>query len=253
MLGYKEWTNITKPLTDDIISHGCSQFRPLTEEIIAEVHSASRSEYDESDFENMLRLHKIHSIPKSDVVHAYTINSDYLKEAMDERINGKQIHPEFRKFVRDLDATIDPHSSKENLKLYSGLRLSPIAQHGAWHPSMSHRELNLRKFTSASTKMSTAEQFARSDAQTFHHESDHHGIILPNAKHIIRFNIPTGFTGIASVMDQSKNPNEFEFLMSRDHKFNVVARPHEIKTGIVRYVWDAYPIEMSPHHYDKFE
>lgn len=170
---------------------------------------------------------------------------DHYKRGDQQSINGVKHH------VAEIDSDLIHVHAKNDLVLYSGFGASPMARSGEWHPTRTSKVVHLPAYTSTSTNLETAVRFTVPDTHTQHIESDHHGLILPNARHVVKINVPEGTNGIASVRNVSTNMHENEFLLARGHSIVLHHRPTAIHNEYRNpvYVWhaDVFSKNPSPH------
>lgn len=137
------------------------------------------------------------------------------------------------------------------VKLFTGVKHSPATLAGLeWNSSRPKKIVHFPAFTSTSTDIDTAARFSDQDLNTHHHESDHHGIILPGARHIIELNFPDKIHATISMNSISAAWHEDEILLGRGHEFILHPRPTMLTTGGYSspvYVWKADPGMKLPY------
>lgn len=146
-------------------------------------------------------------------------------------------------FINDIQRRLSgtTNLNGDAIHLYSGLPRSPVGLAGfEWNSTRKKKLLNLPAFTSSTSDPHVAANFTNVDVDSIHHESDHHGVILPNSRHILRMEFSGNIKDAMSVSHISKNPHEREVLLGRQHQFELNPRPTQY-SGLVNpiYVWHA--------------
>lgn len=140
-----------------------------------------------------------------------------------------------------------PHA----VKLFTGVKYSPAKLAGfEWNSSRAKKIVHFPAFTSTTTDIDTAARFSDIDQTTTHHESDHHGIILPGARHIIELNFPQKIHAAISMSKVSAAWHEDEILLGRGHEVILHPRPTLLTTGGYStpvYVWKSEPGMKLPY------
>lgn len=197
--------------------------------------------------------HYEHSLASpSDSIKAYT---SHLSGAINPALlnhyhSGNPEHiRSVKHHIEEIDNDLKHTTAKSDLILYSGLPESPIAKNGEWNHSRTSKIVHLPAYTSTSTNVHTATRFTGIDEQTKHLDSDHHGLILPNARHIVRISVPKGTTGVASARNFSTNTNENEFIMARGHSVEIHHRPTLLNKSYKDpvYMWHAHVFGYHPN------
>jgi len=85
------------------------------------------------------------------------------------------------------------------------------------------------------------------DSKTKHHESDHHGIVLPNARHILEMHFDHNIRRAVSLKNHSYSPEEDEVLLGRNYMFELHPRPKQILREYNHpvYIWEAHQGAMD--------
>lgn len=188
---------------------------------------------------------EIHTLFKHPTPHpslvAYTKDSSKHNAALwSNHTNSVDIEPELLDHIKNIDSSV-PIEHVDSLTVFTGLPASPISgMYGDWHPDKKLKTFHNPAFTSASTDINTAYRFTKPDQKTIHHEDDHHGIVLPNAKHILRIDFSGGNHQLCSTQQFSRvDRRENEILLGRGYEVNVHARPTMIGQNTVNpvYLW----------------
>jgi ADP-ribosyltransferase exoenzyme len=217
------------------------------------------SEVYQGDFVNYLTTKQSHKTihdslrvnrPSKHLI-TYTKDSSHLNQALwDNHVNNHALTPTQLDAVSDIESNLLHRDGVNGLKLYSGLPMSPIADiYGPWSADKQLKTFHNPAFTSTSTDINTAFRFSTSDKETMHHDSDHHGIVLPNARHIIEISMPKGIHELASTAHFSQvDLSENEVLLGRGYMFNIHHRPTQIGHNPLNpvYLWHAHEAEVNP-------
>ncbi len=162
------------------------------------------------------------------------------------------IPAKFKRHIDNINSVLKPSTTVGHLKLYTGLQTSP-ADLGAmeWNSTRPIKLMHLPAFTSTTTNFNVAARFSIPVGKTQHHESDHHGIILPNSRHILELNFHDNIHQAGSIMNHSAAPHEEEILLGPNHSFELHPRPTKIQgyTDDPLYVWKAISrgVDTSPY------
>lgn len=211
---------------------------------LTEVYRASDLEFNRNTEEDSARMHDLLSIPKISHSSNHYLGSGsidinhhlWANHLHDSPVPGHILH-----HVKAIDSDMKP-TTEGNFRLYSGLPKSPAHISAMeWNSTRPKKLIRVPSYTSTSTNFDTAIMFTEPDAETPHHESDHHGIVLPNARHIIELNFHGKIHNAASMKAHS-GANEEEILLGRDHQFELHPRPtliHDADYYDPVYVWKA--------------
>lgn len=218
--------------------------RPLTE-----VYQGKESDFDIDESEAS-RIHSLLEIPKinNSVDHYTGSGSVDINNAMWEHWkNETPIPNHIQSHINKINSVLKPETSIPGFKLYSGVRESPIVAAGVeWNSTRPKKILHLPAFTSATTNFNTAAFFTDVDETSVHHASDHHGIVLPNSRHVIQFNFGNTIKNAASLVKHSGAAHEEEVLLGGGHVFELHPRPtHVGGFDDPLYVWKA---TKGPRH-----
>ena len=160
-----------------------------------------------------------------------------------------QIPLHIKNHINNIESILKPKTELENAKLYTGVPISPATTAGIeWNSSRPVKFLKFPAFTSASSNFKSAAKFTNIDRTSLHHESDHHGIIKPNARHVIELNFNGHIRNAVSLYGHGNDFDEREILLGRDHEFELHTRPKLIDDYYDQpvYVWKATPGLLRP-------
>lgn len=159
----------------------------------------------------------------------------------DAYVNQRSIPDDVQNHIDNIKSILHPRTSVNNLKLYTGVKESPAKTAGfEWNSTRPIKLITFPTFTSTTTSYDMASDFSKVDTETVHHESDHHGIIHSNAKHIIELTFPTEIHHAASMINHSNSPHEEEILLGPIHTFELNPRPTLVRSHAWNeYVWKA--------------
>lgn len=220
----------------------------LSKASIDEVYFGSASQFGSED-SDAKHIHSLLEIPKprsSSVVDSLSYYGDIgsvdINHHMWENyLHGSAMSDNIKSHVDNIKSVMLPSTDIDHLKLYTGVKTSPAAIAGVeWNSTRPIKLLHLPAFTSTSTNFDVAIRFTDPDNTTIHHESDHHGIILPNARHIIELNFYGSIPHAMSMINHDGASHEEEVLLGPNHSFELHPRPNKIdgyKDPI--YVWKA--------------
>jgi hypothetical protein len=156
-----------------------------------------------------------------------------------------------KEHIRAIDADIPVHHIDANIPMFTGVATSPATTAGMqWNSTRPIKLITLPAYTSATTHINTAIRFASNDDKSQHHESDHHGIILPNAKHIIQLHLKLGqkhqLTSAKNFSQVDRNENEI--ILGRHYDFELHPRPEQVGRDPLTpvYLWHAHAGHISP-------
>lgn len=211
---------------------------------LTEVHHVDEKDFDMNSDEDQDRIHQLLSIPNinESTYHYIGPGSIVINHHLwHEHLHDLPIPTHIKQHVKSIDSILIPKTEGQ-FKLYSGLQMSPAHLSGMeWNSTRPKKLIHVPSYLSTSTDMNIAEMFTNPDEETQHHESDHHGIILPNARHIIELNFKNGIHDAASLKKHSDS-NENEVLLGRGHQFELHPRPTLITNSEYTdpvYVWKA--------------
>lgn len=226
-----------------VLIAGLSKNRSLDE-----VYQGNRRQFISDDVESQ-KLHDLLTIdiPKSSsaahsIKHYSGSGYDQInKHLWDNHVLGNEIPSDIKSHVENIKSVLVPETTVSNAKLYTGVKISPASVAGfEWNSTRPVKLLNLPAFTSTSTNFDVVSRFANFDNVSLHHESDHHGVIEPGAKHIIELNFPEKLHDAVSMLNHSNSPHEEEVLLGPNHTFELHPRPTKIEgTFAPTYVWKA--------------
>lgn len=148
---------------------------------------------------------------------------------------------------KDISNCLNLVRDNKDIKLYSGLQVSPAHLSAfKWNPTKERKLLHFPSFVSTTTQLGVAIGFARPDGSTTHYDSDHHGHIFDNARHVVELNFNGGATELGSVRHIA-NPSEHEVLMGHGHTFELHHRPTLLNPGSYSpvYMWHAHNGEVN--------
>lgn len=211
---------------------------------LKEVHHVDLKDFDVNSEEQAERMHDALTIPKIDHFVGHYLGSgsvDINQVLWNHHLSESPIPNHILRHIKSIDSHMKDRT-EGNFRLYSGLPRSPAHISAIeWNSTRPKKLIHVPSYISTTTDMDTAIHFTREDSDTKHHESDHHGIILPNARHIIELNFLGHIKNAASMKDHS-GANEDEILLGRDHQFELHPRPTLIKNSGYSdpiYVWKA--------------
>ena len=208
----------------------------LSKASIDEVYFGSASQFETSDSDAEL-IHSLLEIPKprsSSVVDSLSYYGDIgsidINHHMWENyLHSSTIPDDIKSHVDNIKSVLLPSTDIDHLKLYTGVKTSPAAIAGIeWNSTRPIKLLHFPAFTSTSTNFDVATRFTYPDVTTTHHESDHHGIILPNARHIIELNFHGSIQHAMSMINHGGASHEEEVLLGPNHSFEIHPRPTKI-------------------------
>jgi hypothetical protein len=225
-------------------------------EQLSEVYSSSIEAHRISDADQA-EIHAKYNHPNASVdLKRYTRESYPINNALwNHHVNGTEIHPLHKDQIRAIDRDIPIHHTDSDIPLFTGVKTSPantaVVQ---WNSTRPIKLITLPAYTSATTHINTAIRFSSNDNETLHHESDHHGIILPNAKHIIQLHLKLGMNHqLTSAKNFSQvDRNENEIILGRHYDFELHPRPDQIGHNPLNpvYLWHAHSGHSSPFRSD---
>lgn len=201
----------------------------------------------DSTEENTHTIHRLND--PSDSIIEYTGGlSTHLNKALLDHYATNQ-DSQYLSHVKHIDSDLSNTVAHHDFVVYSGLPKSPLSRDGTWDSEIKSRNMTLNAYTSASTDIEEAAKFTSPDMDTIHVESNHHGKILPAARHVLQIHVKTGLRGIASIRHVSTNAHEKEFLLARGHTFELHHRPTEIIGAYAHpvYVWHATMFSYRPN------
>lgn len=221
--------------------------------IVNEVYSGKASDFATDETEAQ-KIHDALTIPtpkNSRVAYSLSHYSgsgyDHINSSLwHNYLHGSEVPNDVKSHTDNIKSVLLPETKINNLKLYTGVKVSPAATAGVeWNSTRPVKILHLPAFTSTSTNFDVAEQFTEPDMESVHHESDHHGVIEPGATHILQLNFPNTIHHAASMMDHGVGHEE-EVLLGPNHRFELHPRPTKIDRshGPV-YVWKATSIGVN--------
>lgn len=176
-------------------------------------------------------IHDVLKIPSSNPSLHHYLGEDGSREINDSLrknwLHETPIPDHIKDHIKSIDGALHQYVPlSDSLKLYSGLPESPVTTAGfEWNSTRSKKLIHLPAFTSSSTSPLKSLEFANLDNHSVHHESDHHGVILPKSRHVLQMEFDGGIHDAASVLDHSRNPHEKEVLLGRGHEFILHPRP----------------------------
>lgn len=221
------------------------------QETLTEVYHGEIAHHEISN-DDQMSIHKTFEHPNPHpILRKYSAGSFAINSALWERhINETYPSEKILNDIKSLDATLPVHNLQKNLVVYSGVERSPAYLAGMeWNSTRSKKILTLPAFTSTSTSISKSIGFANRDEITAHHDSDHHGIILPNSKHILAMHLVAGRPyQLTSMRKISNAPYENEILLDRHMNFELHPRPEQIghNPNNPVYLWHAHNGDSSP-------
>lgn len=208
----------------------------LSRHSIEEVYSGSVSDF-QTDDSNAEHIHQLLEIPKpksSRVAHSLNhygaTGSETINHYMWENyLHGSPIPSDVHEHIRNIKSVLIPEKVIDHLdhfKLYTGVQISPVATAGLeWNSTRPIKLLHLPAFTSTTTNFDVATRFTSRDRIAQHHESDHHGVILPGARHILELNFYGSIPDAASMIKHVGAKHEEEVLLGPNHTFELHPRP----------------------------
>jgi hypothetical protein len=214
---------------------------------INEVFSGNSSDYDISDTDagkihNLLKIHKQHNRISHSIDHYCGSGSVDINHHMwENHVNGSAIPEHIKSHINNIKSALIPSTNIDHIRLFTGIRQSPVTTAGfEWNSSRPIKHLHLPSFTSTSTNFDVASSFTHIDSESVHHESDHHGIVLPHARHVLELNFHGEIPNAASMVGHSGASHEEEVLLGPNHKFELNPRPTLVQHyDDPVYVWKA--------------
>lgn len=226
-------------------------FAGLSCQHLLEVYSSSPSDYYQPFKDKGDEIHTVLQIPNdSDVeslksLHHYTTDEGHQeinKSLWDNYIHGTDIPANVNHHVENIKSILNK-TTNEPTTLFTGVNISPATLAGMeWNSSRPKKLITFPAFTSTSTDMFIAHAFADRDMISTHHESDHHGEIKAESRHILQLEFPNGVHHAASTVNHSNHDIEKEVLLTPGHSFELHPRPTKIIHPNSRdpyYVWKA--------------
>lgn len=212
-----------------------------------EVYSLPHSDFYMPDDEQDM-VHSSLKIPKgnSSLDHFGGAGSTEINNALWENYkHSTSIPNHIASHIAAIHSILHAHVDlKSPIKLYTGLPKSPAAIAGMeWNSTRPKKILHLPAFTSTTTDLDIAHRFTDPDEETQHHESDHHGIILPNSRHILQLNFNHQIKNAASIYEHVGNKHEKEILLGPRHEFELNPRPTHLVDPYSEhptYLWVAH-------------
>jgi hypothetical protein len=208
---------------------------------------SANSQHDGDAIHAALEISKINK----HVDHYLGSGSKSINNALwEHHIHGTDIPMHIISHVRGIESVLHTNIQANGVRLYSGLRQSPVTSAGIeWNSTRPKKLIHLPAFTSTSTDFDTATLFTDEDHDTIHHESDHHGIIESGARHIIQLNFGNKISSIASLKKHSSS-SENEVILGRGHEFFLNPRPTKIEDDGFHspvYLWNTEPgVRVKP-------
>jgi hypothetical protein len=194
---------------------------------------------------------KLHEAAKPDsmrddhvkALNNYTNDSKAQNSALIKFDNGSEISGSKKEEIHRTDAALEPHKTKADMTLYTGVKRSP-ARH--FTRGQDEVEVHHPAFISASTCFHIAKGF--SEAQS-HPNNEKMGVHLDEkgaARHVLALHVPKGTNGV-STRGHSFLPGEHEVLLARGHEFAIHHKPtiHVDEDGTKYHVWHA---KVSGHY-----
>lgn len=195
------------------------------------------------------RIHSLLEIPKpksSRVAYSLSLyggsgSKDINHHMWKNYLHGSIIPDDIKSHIDNISSVLIPSTNIDHVKLYTGVKTSPATTAGVkWNSTRPIKMMHLPAFTSTSTNFDVAHSFTEPDYTTHHYESDHHGIILPNARHIIELNFNGSIPHAASLINHVGSSTEEEVLLGPNHRFELHPRPTKLNTADgVTYIWKA--------------
>lgn len=220
-----------------------------------EVFSSSVSEFSlpeeqQQSIHSLLRPSNInHSLLHYSREGSVSINHDIWEHHKTQT----PIPEESREHIVGVDSTLH-HTTELSrpMTLYTGLPESPATTAGfAWNSTREKKLIHFPAYTSTTTDFDKSIYFTNKDKTSVHHESDHHGIILPGARHVLQLNFSDRIHHATSLYGNSalNMDHEREILLGRGHEFILHPRPTKLTDGGYAdpiYVWKATPGIKKP-------
>lgn len=223
---------------------------------LTEVYSGKESQFhiDDSTAGKIHSLLELSDQPqhvmKSLIHYSQNGSKDINNHLWEKYKNDVSIPDHILQHISNISSALKSHTPVNGLTLYTGVHESPATTAGfEWNSTRPIKLLHLPAFTSSSTNFNTAVRFTAVDKTSIHHESDHHGIILPRARHVIQLNFEEKIPSAASMIKHSTDPQEEEVLLGPNHSFELHPRPTLIKEyEDPVYVWKAISrgVDNSP-------
>jgi len=215
--------------------------------VVNEVYEGKPSDFAMHEDEAQ-KIHDALTIPKpknSRVAYSLSHYSgsgyDHINSSLwHNYLHGLEVPSDVKSHVDNIKSVLLPETKVDDLKLYTGVKVSPAATAGVeWNSTRPVKILHLPAFTSTSTNFDVATQFTEPDEESVHHESDHHDVIESGATHILQLHFPHTIHHAASMIDHGVGHEE-EVLLGPNHSFELHPRPTKVDgpLGPV-YVWKA--------------
>lgn len=221
-----------------------------------EVYTADSKDYI-GDVPNAEEIHKrltVANVPKS-IQHYTGIGSRTINSAMwNNYLRDEPISQENLNHIDSISRALIKMTPVNGAKLYTGVPRSPAALAGLeWNSTRPHKLIHFPSFTSTTTNFGQAIKFSPKDYESVHHESDHHGIILPGARHVIELNFDHNIQNALSLRNHSCTTTEQEILLGPHYEFELDPRPTFIDHHQgPQYIWKARPSAYGVNDFDKF-
>jgi len=179
-------------------------------------------------------IHLKNSIKHHPSIKKYTDHSADINNALRRHHEKQQIDDDIIEDIHSLDSVLDHAKTDRNLTLYTSLYESPVHY---WTNGDKNGStiVHLPAYTSTSTKYVQARKFAKFDDSLDK---------TNKVKHLLKIDVPPKSKG-GSVMSQSENPLEYEFLLHRGHNLRIDHKP-EIKTDGT-HIWSATVLGHDPN------
>lgn len=202
----------------------------ITDSVAGEIHTALNFPKDIS--------HDVISSLNYYSKDGFDVINNHMRDAY---VHNIPIPEQTQKHIDNIKSILYPKTDVNNLTLYTGVKESPAKTAGfEWNSTRPIKLITLPTFTSTTTSYDMASDFSKVDTSTDHHESDHHGVIHKNSKHIIELNFPTQIHHAVSMISHSNSPHEEEILLGPVHTFELNPRPTLVRSHAWNeYVWKA--------------
>jgi len=227
----------------------------LDKSLMTEVYSGSTNDFLEDESEEA-RIHAaLKIVPQSSRVkhsidhYGGSGSQDINHFLWHHHLHESPVPAHIKSHVDHLDSILLPKTYVGATKLYTGVQVSPATTAGMeWNSTRAKKLLQLPAFTSTSTNFDAASLFTAVDSTSKHYESDHQGIILPNARHVIELNFDEHVYNAASMLGHTGAGNEREVLLGRGHEFELHPRPTLVLDHLTNpvYVWKAFHSQHLP-------
>lgn len=199
----------------------------VVESYIPEEPIASDDPHDllqKNSIEHGERIHQLNSVPRSSAIRDYTTFSGDLNEELwhTHHEPSSELEHSYRKQANHLDEALSKNKTKFPFHVYTGIDYNP-ARH--FKNDVDVRTIHHPAYISGSTNYSIAKSF-----------SD------PVDSHVLKIHVPVGTHG-ASVMDQSANKGEHEFVIGRGHDIEIHPKPFMIGNT---HIWHAKVVRHNP-------